>query len=145
MNDKPFSVFKFSHCRYKLSESIEEKRIASNVENLESATTGQGTIEGKKHYTIATIATKISQERFALMGAEVYPHKSNHTYRVMTTSKRLADRKVQKFEKNIKKRVGLIVKGNNGCTVKNRSAVLGCCFVGDTISDIMFLVAVTIN
>ncbi|KAL8087978.1 hypothetical protein AgCh_037933 [Apium graveolens] len=75
------------------------KRTASNVENLESATTGQGTIEGKKalyhcNYCNKDISGKIRikcamcsdfdlcVECFSV-GAEVYPHKSNHPYRVM--------------------------------------------------------------
>ncbi|XP_074357567.1 transcriptional adapter ADA2-like isoform X2 [Apium graveolens] len=75
------------------------KRTASNVENLESARTGQGTIEGKKalyhcNYCNKDISGKIRikcamcsdfdlcVECFSV-GAEVYPHKSNHPYRVM--------------------------------------------------------------
>ncbi|XP_052207012.1 transcriptional adapter ADA2-like isoform X5 [Diospyros lotus] len=75
------------------------KRTASNVENLESATTGQGTNEGKKalyhcNYCNKDISGKIRikcvlcpdfdlcLECFSV-GAEVTPHKSNHPYRVM--------------------------------------------------------------
>uniref|UniRef100_A0A5B7BM05 Transcriptional adapter n=1 Tax=Davidia involucrata TaxID=16924 RepID=A0A5B7BM05_DAVIN len=75
------------------------KRTASNVENLEAATTGQGMNEGKKalyhcNYCNKDISGKIRikcvmcpdfdlcVECFSV-GAEVTPHKSNHPYRVM--------------------------------------------------------------
>lgn len=75
------------------------KRTASNLENLEAATSGQGISEGKKalyhcNYCNKDISGKIRikcaccsdfdlcVECFSV-GAEVYPHKSNHPYRVM--------------------------------------------------------------
>lgn len=75
------------------------KRTASNLENLEAATSGQGMSEGKKalyhcNYCNKDISGKIRikcaccsdfdlcVECFSV-GAEVYPHKSNHPYRVM--------------------------------------------------------------
>ncbi|XP_076887654.1 transcriptional adapter ADA2-like isoform X2 [Bidens hawaiensis] len=76
------------------------KRTTSNLENLEAATPGQGIIsEGKKalyhcNYCNKDISGKIRikcaccsdfdlcVECFSV-GAEVYPHKSNHPYRVM--------------------------------------------------------------
>ncbi|XP_024980298.1 transcriptional adapter ADA2-like isoform X3 [Cynara cardunculus var. scolymus] len=75
------------------------KRTASNLENLEAATSGQGMSEGKKalyhcNYCNKDISGKIRikcaccsdfdlcVECFSV-GAEVYPHKSNHSYRVM--------------------------------------------------------------
>lgn len=75
------------------------KRTASNLENLEAATAGQGTNEGKKalyhcNYCNKDISGKIRikcavcsdfdlcVECFSV-GAEVNPHKSNHPYRVM--------------------------------------------------------------
>ncbi|XP_019054856.1 PREDICTED: transcriptional adapter ADA2-like isoform X2 [Nelumbo nucifera] len=75
------------------------KRVASSGENLESATTGQGTNEGKRalyhcNYCNKDISGKIRikcvkcpdfdlcVECFSV-GAEVTPHKSNHPYRVM--------------------------------------------------------------
>nr|GEV47302.1 transcriptional adapter ADA2-like isoform X1 [Tanacetum cinerariifolium] len=75
------------------------KRTASNLENLEAATSGQVMNEGKKalyhcNYCNKDISGKIRikcaccsdfdlcVECFSV-GAEVYPHKSNHPYRVM--------------------------------------------------------------
>ncbi|XP_058211176.1 transcriptional adapter ADA2-like isoform X2 [Rhododendron vialii] len=75
------------------------KRAASNVENLEPATAGQGMNEGKEtlyhcNYCNKDISGKIRikcvtcpdydlcVECFSV-GAEVTPHKSNHPYRVM--------------------------------------------------------------
>ncbi|KAL8189167.1 hypothetical protein R6Q57_028733 [Mikania cordata] len=75
------------------------KRTASNLENLEAATSGQGISDGKKalyhcNYCNKDISGKIRikcaccsdfdlcVECFSV-GAEVYPHKSNHPYRVM--------------------------------------------------------------
>ncbi|KAM7492414.1 hypothetical protein LguiA_035335 [Lonicera macranthoides] len=74
------------------------KRTASNVENLEAATAGQGMSEGKAlyhcNYCNKDISGKIRikcavcsdfdlcVECFSV-GAEVNPHKSNHPYRVM--------------------------------------------------------------
>ncbi|XP_035836506.1 transcriptional adapter ADA2 isoform X6 [Helianthus annuus] len=75
------------------------KRTTSNLENLEAATSGQGMSEGKKalyhcNYCNKDISGKIRikcaccsdfdlcVECFSV-GAEVYPHKSNHPYRVM--------------------------------------------------------------
>ncbi|KAK1416634.1 hypothetical protein QVD17_25749 [Tagetes erecta] len=75
------------------------KRTASNLENLEAATSGQGVSEGKKalyhcNYCNKDISGKIRikcaccsdfdlcVECFSV-GAEVYPHKSDHKYRVM--------------------------------------------------------------
>ncbi|KAL4588920.1 hypothetical protein LXL04_001820 [Taraxacum kok-saghyz] len=75
------------------------KRPTSNLENLEAATSGQGMSEGKKalyhcNYCNKDISGKIRikcaccsdfdlcVECFSV-GAEVYPHKSNHPYRVM--------------------------------------------------------------
>ncbi|XP_071717000.1 transcriptional adapter ADA2-like [Rutidosis leptorrhynchoides] len=75
------------------------KRTVSNLENLEAATSGQGMSEGKKalyhcNYCNKDISGKIRikcarcsdfdlcVECFSV-GAEVYPHKSNHPYRVM--------------------------------------------------------------
>ncbi|CAI9286655.1 unnamed protein product [Lactuca saligna] len=75
------------------------KRVTSNLENLEAATSGQGMSEGKKalyhcNYCNKDISGKIRikcaccsdfdlcVECFSV-GAEVYPHKSNHPYRVM--------------------------------------------------------------
>lgn len=75
------------------------KRTASNLENLEAASSGQGMSEGKKalyhcNYCNKDISGKIRikcaccsdfdlcVECFSV-GAEVYPHKSNHPYRVM--------------------------------------------------------------
>ncbi|KAK6141279.1 hypothetical protein DH2020_024995 [Rehmannia glutinosa] len=76
------------------------KRSTQNVENTESVPPEvPGITDGKRHCTIVTIATKTFQERFGIkcvicsdfdlcvecfsVGAEVYPHKSNHPYRVM--------------------------------------------------------------
>ncbi|KAL7600596.1 transcriptional adapter ADA2 [Lactuca sativa] len=75
------------------------KRTTSNLENLEAATSGQGMSEGKKalyhcNYCNKDISGKIRikcaccsdfdlcVECFSV-GAEVHPHKSNHSYRVM--------------------------------------------------------------
>ncbi|PSS06458.1 Transcriptional adapter like [Actinidia chinensis var. chinensis] len=75
------------------------KRTAANVENLEPASTGRGMNEGKKalyhcNYCNKDISGKIRikcvvcpdfdlcMECFSV-GAEVTPHKSNHSYRVM--------------------------------------------------------------
>ncbi|KAL3502621.1 hypothetical protein ACH5RR_037070 [Cinchona calisaya] len=74
------------------------KRTASNVENLETVTAGQGKTEGKAlyhcNYCNKDISGKIRikcaicsdfdlcVECFSV-GAEVHPHKSNHPYRVM--------------------------------------------------------------
>lgn len=75
------------------------KRPSSSVENIESATAGQGTSDGKKalyhcNYCNKDISGKIRikcvicpdfdlcVECFSV-GAEVNPHKSNHPYRVM--------------------------------------------------------------
>ncbi|KAK9078144.1 hypothetical protein SSX86_002201 [Deinandra increscens subsp. villosa] len=75
------------------------KRTASNLENLEAATSGQGMSDGKKalyhcNYCNKDISGKIRikcaccsdfdlcVECFSV-GGEVYPHKSNHPYRVM--------------------------------------------------------------
>ncbi|KAK3012248.1 hypothetical protein RJ639_011235, partial [Escallonia herrerae] len=75
------------------------KRSASNVENMEGAVAGQEMNEGKKalyhcNYCNKDISGKIRikcvmcsdfdlcVECFSV-GAEVYPHKSNHPYRVM--------------------------------------------------------------
>ncbi|KAG5551357.1 hypothetical protein RHGRI_009689 [Rhododendron griersonianum] len=77
------------------------KRAASNVENLEPATAGQGMNEGKEtlyhcNYCNKDISGKIRikcvtcpdydlcVECFSV-GAEVTPHKSNHPYRVMVS------------------------------------------------------------
>lgn len=75
------------------------KRTSSNVENLETATAGQGMVDGKKalyhcNYCNKDISGKIRikcvvcsdfdlcVECFSV-GAEVHPHKGNHPYRVM--------------------------------------------------------------
>ncbi|XP_047342363.1 transcriptional adapter ADA2-like [Impatiens glandulifera] len=82
-----------SHSRSK------RKRTASNVENLEPASTGSGMSEGKKalyhcNYCNKDISGKIRIKCAACpdfdlcvecfsVGAEVTPHKNSHTYRVM--------------------------------------------------------------
>ncbi|XP_071904425.1 transcriptional adapter ADA2-like isoform X1 [Coffea arabica] len=82
-----------------LSQSrSKRKRTASNVENSEIATAGQGKAEGKALYHCNYCSKDISGKirikcaicsNFDLcvecfsVGAEVHPHKSNHPYRVM--------------------------------------------------------------
>ncbi|KAG0465977.1 hypothetical protein HPP92_020141 [Vanilla planifolia] len=81
------------------NQRSKRRRVASTGENLENASTGQGTTEGKKplfhcNYCNKDISGKIRikcskcpdfdlcVECFSV-GAEVTPHKSNHPYRVM--------------------------------------------------------------
>lgn len=81
------------------SQRSKRKRTASSAENIESATAGQGTSDGKRalyhcNYCNKDISGKIRikcvmcpdfdlcVECFSV-GAEVNPHKSNHPYRVM--------------------------------------------------------------